>query len=125
MIFAFLDGGTLEIHEDLASAQREHEGIHVEEGVVHFYNELGVYLEPKFIVPNRRGKLFGLIDWTSSGVFHLVPNAKAQQDSFALALHKTCLLAPNRWFDSLEQLKSELSAKGVVVAFQHSKNYEG
>jgi hypothetical protein len=119
MIFAFLEDGTLEVHEDLASVQREFEGVDVENEVVHFYNEQGVYLEPEFIVPNRSGKLLGLFGWVASGVFQLIPNANAGRDSFALALHETSSLAPNRWFGSLEQLKSELLAKGVVVSFEH------
>jgi hypothetical protein len=119
MIFAFLEDGTLAVHEDLASVQREYEGVDVENKVVHFYNELGVYLDPEFIVPNRRGKTLGLFAWVTSGVFRLIPNENAEQDSFALALYETSSLAPNRWFESLEQLKSELSARGVAVTFQH------
>lgn len=118
MIFAFDEDGTLTVHKDLASVQREYEGVDVENEVVHFYNELGVYLEPKFIVPNRRGKVLGLFGWVTSGVFQLIPNANAAQDSFALALNETNSLAPNRWFESLEQLKAELSARGVAVTFQ-------
>ena len=87
MIFAFLEDGTLEVHEDLASVQRRYESVDVENEVVHFYNELGVYLEPKFIVPNRRGKILGLFGWVASGVFQLIPNARAERDSFALALY--------------------------------------
>lgn len=126
MIFAFIEDGTLEVHENLASVQREFEGVDVEEQVVRFYNESGVYLEPKFMVPNRRGKILGLIGWVTSGVFELVPNANAPQDSFALALAETNSLAPNPWFESLEQLKGELSARGVSVIFQRrDKNEEG
>jgi hypothetical protein len=124
MIFAFLEDGTLEVHEDLTSVQREYEGVDVENGVVHFYSEDGVYLEPHFIVPNRRGKLLGFLGWVTSGVFQLIPNAKAEQDSFALALHETSSLAPNRWFTSLEHLKSELSAKGIAVTHINSNKYE-
>jgi hypothetical protein len=118
MIFAFVEDGTLAVHEDLASVQREYEGVDVEDEVVHFYKECGVYLEPTFVVPNRRGKVLGPFGWVASGVGQLVPNANAAQDSFALALYETSSLAPNRWFESLEQLKSELSARGVAVTFQ-------
>lgn len=118
MIFAFDEDGTLAVHEDLASVQREYEGVDVENQVVRFYNELGVCLEPKFIVPNRRGRVLGLIGWVTSGVFELIPNPNAAQDSFALALRETNSLATNPWFESLEHLKYELSARGVPVTFQ-------
>ncbi len=119
MIFAFIEDGTLEVHENLASVQREFEGVDVEDQVVRFYNELGVFLEPRFMVPNRRGKVLGLIGWVTSGVFELIPNTNAPQDSFALALAETTSLAPNPWFESLEKLKGELSARGVSVTFEH------
>jgi hypothetical protein len=50
MIFAFVEDGTLAVHENLASVQREYGGVDVENEVVHFYNEFGVYSEPKFRV---------------------------------------------------------------------------
>ena len=124
MIFAFTEDGTLAIHEDLASVQRDYEGVDVENQVVRFYNELGVCLEPRFIVANRSGRVLGLIHWVTSGVFELVPNANAAQDSFALALYEANSLVPNRWFDSLEQLKYELSARGVPVTYQRSRENE-
>lgn len=117
MIFAFVEDGTLAVHEDLASVQRAYEGVDVENQVVRFYDGRGVYLEPKFIVPNRRGRVLGLIGSITSGVFELIPNTNAAQDSFALALYEATSLEPNPWFESLEQLKTELSARGVPVTF--------
>jgi hypothetical protein len=121
MIFAFVEDGTLEVHEDLVAVQREYEGVDVENEVVRFYDESGTYLEPKFIVPNRRGRLPGIFGWVSSGVFELVANPDAPQDSFALALHETVSLSPNRWFATLEHLKSALARKGVTVEFVPAK----
>jgi hypothetical protein len=115
MIFAFLEDGTLEVHEDLIAVQRAYEGVDVENEVVRFYDESGTYLEPQFIVPNRRGKTLGIFGWVSSGIFKLVANPQAPQDSFALALYETATLTPNRWFATLEHLKSELAKKGVAV----------
>ena len=115
MIFAFLEDGTLQILESEAEAQREFEGIDVESGTVRFYDESGVYLEPRFRVPNRSGKLLGVLGWMESGVYELVPNPDAQEDSFALALHETGILQPNRWFSSLEELKTALAARGIEV----------
>ena len=115
MIFAFLDDGTLWILEGEADAQGQFEGIDVESGVVHFYDESGTYLEPRFSVPNRTGKWLGILSWVESGAFHLVPNPSAEHDSFALALYETAILLPNRRFSSLEELKAALSKRGVEV----------
>lgn len=108
MIFAFVEDGTLEVHEDLALVQRAYGGVDVENECVHFYSELGLYLQPEFTTPNRKGKVFGLFGWVISDVFKLVPNVEAKHDSFALSLYQTNLLTPNRWFANIKQLKSEL-----------------
>jgi hypothetical protein len=115
MIFAFIEDGTLEVHEDLASVQRQFEGVDVENGVVRFYDSNGIYLEPAFVVPNKRGKILGILPWVTSGVFKLVPNPTSDEDPFALALYETRNLAPNRWFANLDALKADLSRKGVAV----------
>lgn len=125
MIFAFVEDGTLEVHADLASVQRQFEGVDVESGVVHFYDVNGVYLSPHFIVPNQRGKSFGLFPWVVSGVFELVPNPSANQDSFALALYETQSLAPNPWFANLDVLKAELAGRGVAVEFDPGRQASG
>src|SRR5687767_13316562 len=106
MIFAFADDSTLSVYENPADAIRDFEGIDVESGVVRFYNDAGVYLEPRFITPNRTGKLLGLFGWVVSGSYELVENPSAGEDSFALALLETQTLNPNRWFASLDQVKS-------------------
>ena len=117
MLFAFLEDGTLAVYETAADAIRNYEGIDVESGVVHFFDESGTYLEPRFTTPNRTGKIFGLFGWVVSGKYELVANASAVADSFALALYETRSMEPNPWFTSLEQLKSVLSAQGVEVEF--------
>jgi hypothetical protein len=117
MIFAFAEDGTLSVHETEADVQREYEGVDVENRVFSFYNEDGVFLEPVFVSPNRRGKTLGLLEWVASGVYKLVPRPLAEEDSFALALFETSILNPNPWFQSLVELKSKLSQKGVVVEF--------
>ena len=55
VIFAFVEGGTLEIYGSTADAILQYEGIDAEDGNVVFYDERGVYLEPRFSIPNRRG----------------------------------------------------------------------
>ena len=115
MVFAFLEDGTLEVHAAAADAVRQYEGIDVESGVVRFYDESGVYLEPRFTTPNRSGKTLGLIPWVESGSYELVPNPSAPHDSIALALHETSILQPNPFFANLDDLKAALAARGVVV----------
>ena len=121
MIFAFVEDGTLQLLESEEDARRQFECIDVESGVVHFYDESGTFLEPRFTVPNRTGKWLGMLSWVESGTFHLVPNPDAAHDSFALALFETTALNPNRWFSSLEELKSALSARGVDVELDRLK----
>ena len=96
------------------------EGIDVESGAVHFYDQHGTYLEPRFSKPNRSGKWLGFISWVQSGSYELVPNPGANEDSFALALFEARFLNPNNWFGSFEQLKTTLSAQGVRVEY-HAK----
>lgn len=110
MIFAFLEDGTLAVHANLSDVQREYEGVDVEAGAVHFYDESGTPLEARFTTPNRRGKWLGLFGWSSSGVYMLVPAPLAAQDPFALALQEAQSLAPNPWYPSLEALRSALGA---------------
>jgi hypothetical protein len=124
MIFAFVEDGTLEVYENLIAAQQAYEGIDVEDGVVHFYDETGTYLEPRFIIPNRRGKMLGIFGWVISGVYELVANPQIEQDTFALALYETKYIEPNPWFTNLEQLKSELSNNGVNAEFSVTKQKE-
>ena len=121
VIFAFIEDGSLEVHEDLASVQRTFEGVDVENGVVHFYDATGVYLEPHFTVPNKRGKTFGILPWVTSGVFELVPNPKTDEDPFSLALYEARSLVPNQWFTSLDALKADLSSKGVALEFDSQR----
>ena len=118
MIFAFVEDGTLHVYETAQEAIRAYEGIDVESGVVRFYDESGIYLEPRFIHPNRSGKTLGILPWVESGAYDLVANPTAQGDAFALALYETRILDPNPWFTSLEQLKSALAAKGVEVEWR-------
>lgn len=115
MIFAFGDDGGLTVYGSAAEAIRDWEGIDVESGAVHFYDQHGICLEPRFSKPNRRGKLLGVIRWVESGAYELVPNPDANQDPFALALLEAEFLNPNKWFSTLEQLKTTLSAQGLPV----------
>ena len=118
VIFAFVEDGTLEVYGTAADAIREYDGVDVESGVVRFYDENGIYLEPRFNTPSGRGRLLGLLGRVQFGTCELVPNPTANEDSFALALYETQALKPNQWFSGLEHLKAALSAKGVPVHFE-------
>ncbi|MFN0242055.1 MAG: hypothetical protein ACKVWV_04115 [Planctomycetota bacterium] len=117
MIFAFDEGGTLTVLAGLADVRREYETLDVESEAVRFYDARGTYLEPRFDVASGTGLARGGSSRPARRVFELVPKPSAGQDSFALALFETRVLHPNRWFTSLEQLKSELARRGVDVEF--------
>ena len=117
MIFAFDEGGSLQVLADADQARRDYEGIDVEAGVVNFYDERGTPLVPVFSVPNRHGRFLGLFFWSASGVFDLVPESAAIGDSFALALVETVSLEPNSRFGTLDQLKDALREQGVKVDY--------
>ena len=115
MIFAFDEDGTVKVYGAAEDAIPDYEGIDVESGVVHFYDESGTYLEPRFRTPNRKGQVFGVFGWVVSGEYDLVPNPSAETHSFALALYEARAVEPNPWFSTLEHLKSVLSARGVPI----------
>ena len=117
MIFAFGEDGGLTVYASAEDATRDWEGIDVESGAVHFYDQSGTYLEPRFTTPNRSGKWLGLFRWVESGSYELVPNPRTSEDPFALALSEARYLSPNKWFGTLEQLKATLSAQGVSVDY--------
>jgi len=120
MVFAFVEDGTLEVFPDQATATREYEGVDVESGTVRFYGVGGTYLKPVFVRSNKGGKLFGALSWVQSGEYHLVPDAVASEDSFALSLFETVALEPNPWFASMEELKTALAQEGVSVQYTPS-----
>ncbi len=115
MLFAFVEDGTLQVLAGVEDARREHEGVDVESGTVTFFDEDGRPLEPVFRVPNRTGKVLGLLSWGSSGVFDLEPAAEPPGDPLWLALQETQSLAPNPWFASLADVVAHLRARGAVV----------
>jgi hypothetical protein len=119
LIFAFLDDGTLQVHGSVAAVTGRFEGADVESGAVQFYDETGTFLEPRFSMARRKARFLGWLGWRSAGdAYELHPNPAADPDSFAIALYETITLAPNPWFASMEQLKSELATRGVSVEYQ-------
>ncbi len=117
LVFAFDEDGLLSVFENVAAAVREFEGVDVASGTVKFYAEDGTFLEPRFLAPNKRGKLLGLMPWVVSGTYDLIANQKADEDSFALALLESHGIQKNPWFSSLQHLKEQLRSKGVMVDY--------
>jgi hypothetical protein len=98
MIFVAVEGGTLEVVEELAASR--YEPIDVESGVFRFYAADGTYLEPRFTQPNRHS-LFVV----EPGAFSLVRSASTNEDSFELVLSEVASIEPNPWFTTLEQIR--------------------
>lgn len=113
MIFVFIEDGTLEVVASLQEARRNYEGIDVESGIFQFFDEYGIYLEPRFTKPNRTGRFLGIFSWVESGEYELVPNPDAEEDSILEKLSEQILLAPNVWFRNLEEVKSYLKSRST------------
>jgi hypothetical protein len=115
MIFVFIGDGTLDVIENIETAQRNYEAIDVESGAYVFYDSEGNYLEPELSVPNKSGKFLGLFQWYQSGVFQLRLNPEKHVDPFWVNLSKTSHINANKWFKSLDEVKLYLQNKGVHV----------
>ena len=117
MIFAFLDDMSVSVLFDEKEAIRQYESIDIENGDVVLYNDDGVHLEQRFIVPSRRRKFWGIIPYVTSGIYELVtaPQSKTYEYPIWIKLNETGTLNPNRWFKDLDELKTYLRGKGVVV----------
>jgi hypothetical protein len=115
MIIAFIDDGTVEVCDDLAEAQREHEGIDVENGVVEFYSEDGSWLEPIFVEPNRRGTLPFGVGWVESGSFRLEPRPDRLDRPIWRAFARHRYAGKLGAFSSIADLQAHLAAGGVQV----------
>jgi hypothetical protein len=107
MIFVFLDDSTLDVIENLEEAQRNYEGIDVENEVYQFFDETGIYLEPQFTEPNKTGRFLGILSWVESGQFELVSNTETDED-INLYLAETSEINPNPYFSSLEEVRQFL-----------------
>ena len=110
MIFVFLDDSTLDVIANLEEAQRNYEGIDVEDGVYQFFDVTGSYLEPRFIEPNKTGRFLGIVSWVESGQFELIPNTETDED-INLYLAETSEINPNPYFSSLEEVRQFFKKK--------------
>ena len=116
MIFVFLDDQTLDIIEDFAEERGAYEGVDVEEGIYGFFDSEGNPLVPHFTVPNKKGKLLGLIPWVKSGRYELVKASPSAQPKSLQESWKRCAgLNPNRHFTTLEEVHDYLRGKGAIA----------
>ncbi len=113
MIFVFAEDGSLEIVAGLDEARRNYEGIDVESGVFHFFDDTGTYLEPRFTKPNKRGRLLGIFKWVESGEFDLVPSPGVGED-ILVHLADTSEMEPNSWFKSLQEVKQFFTSRRSI-----------
>ena len=100
----------MRVLEDEAAARRAWEPIDVENQVVVFYSEDGIWLEPYFTKPNRY-RLFGLI--LDQGKFELRanPNLPPAVDSFDVALSCAAAVEPNPRFEDLAAIRHYVEAR--------------
>ena len=109
MIFALGEDRVLEVHEDLAAVQRSCEGIDVENSVWEFFDERGRPLDPVFVEPNERWRIFGKISMVRSGRFELTLAEHSARPSLVQSLARCVLLDPNPHFASLDEVKAHLA----------------
>lgn len=110
MIIAVIEGGTIEVVEDLAEARRSYEPIDVESDVIVFYDEDGTWLKPVFTKPNKK-QLFGLV--LEQGEYELVREAELGPgiDPFDAAIGETVAMEPNRFFATLDELGAHVERR--------------
>lgn len=111
MIFAFAEDGMLAVLDDVAAAQRECEGIDVEDGVYVFYAADGTWLRPRFTRPNRR-RGFAFFQTIESGEFVVEPDPSppADIDPIHVALDETAGLEPNGHFATLDAVRAHIES---------------
>jgi hypothetical protein len=109
MIFVIAEDGMVDVVDDPATLCGRFEGIDVENGVFAFYAEDGEWLQPRFVVPNKRG-WFGSV---SSGAYVLDAGAErpAQVDAFDVALAEAAGIQPNPHFATLEAVRTHVLAR--------------
>lgn len=109
MIFVLADDNILHVVNSEAELQGAFEGIDVEEGLYKFFDETGNLLVAEFIKPNKRGKLFGIFKWVSSGTYRLnaAPSSKPRLMDI---LSSVAGLQRNSRFSSLDEVKEFLTS---------------
>ena len=107
MLFAYVDDGRLEVVADEIEARRQFEGSDIESGAIRLFDASGKPLTPTF--PQRSTKKFlGMRISDDPGPFTLVPSTENDAETLQEALGPTVVLMPNRWFNSLAEIRDHL-----------------
>ena len=109
MIFVFSDDQSLTVLENIEQVRVECEGIDVENDLYHFFDEKGLLLKPNFTHQNKKGKNIGIIGWSESGVFELVPTKNQDLSLILNLLENSIFLEENVFFKSLQEIKNLLT----------------
>lgn len=121
MIFVFHEDGKLDLVESKEEACKIYPGRDVDTEYFVFYDDDGNYLSPHFIVPNRRvpilNSYFGITFWDKDGTYELKfdPQIGSREDPIWLMLHECRQLNPNKYFETLEDVKTYLESRGVAA----------
>ena len=118
MVLIFAEDGTLEIRDCMEDVIQQCEGIDVHSEVYRFYDKDGRYLRPVFDVPVSEKRFLWFFRAVDSGKYHLEPTESAEaigEDPLWVALDETLALEPNKYFSSLEELKSSFRSRGIMV----------
>ena len=108
MIFALDETNTLYVFSSETELQLEFEGIDVEDSVYRFFDNSGKPLVAEFTVPNRRGKIFGVIGWVQSGTYRLLPTSDTSIPNLPYLLSTVSGIERNRYFPDLEAVRNVL-----------------
>ena len=108
MIFVLADDRMLHVLDSEEESQGIFEGIDVEERNYRFFDQTGSPLVARFIKPNKRGKIFGLLPWVESGRYRLVPGSPGDLPRLAELWESIAGLETNEHFSSLEEVRSFL-----------------
>ncbi len=109
MIFVLADDNILHVASSDIELQGAFEGVDVEDGIYKFFNETGTPLKAEFIVPNKRGKLFGMFSWVDSGMYRLVA-AQSSGPQLIDILSSVVGLRKNSRFSNLDEVKEFLTS---------------
>lgn len=109
VILAFLDDGTILLHQSVSEAVAKHEAVDAENGDVVFYRDDGTYLQPVF-APPKWPKVFGGL---ASDTYHLEPQPAANEYPLWVALLDHPLVEPRWHIQSAVDLRRHLASKGV------------
>jgi hypothetical protein len=108
MIFALDETNTLFVFSSEAEIQREFEGVDIGEGVYRFFDDSGKPLITEFTVPNRKGKILGLVGWVQSGTYRLLPTSDISIPRLPQLLSTVSEIGmkPNRHFPDLQTVRN-------------------